>query len=132
MFGVTATNFGMYAKFGLQSIVKCLNRNKDGIEIPSNTSLQELTSSVKSKYPDLDDVWCTMDGFKSPIQATPDIEIQKMFYNSWQPGHYVTHVFVFAADSTIPICCFNLPGSTHDRMEADSGFIYDKLEKVYQ
>ena len=132
IFGMTATNFAMYVKFGLRIIVKCLNKHKDAkIQIPNDVKLYDLASCVKAQYPDLDDVWCTMDGLKSPIQAAPDTEIQKMFYNSWQSGHYVTHVFVFAADGTIPICCFNLPGSTHDSTAADSGFIYDKLEKVY-
>ncbi len=65
-------------------IVKCLNRHNDArIQILSDTKLQELASSVKSQYPDLDDVWCSMDGMKNPIQSAPHTEIQKMLYNSW-------------------------------------------------
>ncbi len=109
MFGMAATNFAMYVKFGLKIIVKCLNEHKDAkIQIPNDVKLYDLASCVKAQYPDLDGIWCTMDGLKSPIQAAPDTEIQKMFYNSWQSGHYVTHVFVFAADGTI-LLLFLLP-----------------------
>ncbi len=92
--------------------------------------LQELASRFKSQYPGLDDIWCTMDDMKNPIQSAPHTEIQNMFYSSWQSGHYVTHVFVFAADGTFPICYFNLKRSTHNSIAADAGFVCDKLEKV--
>jgi hypothetical protein len=43
----------------------------------------------------------------------------------------VTSVFVFGPDGTIPICCYNLPGSIHDNLVAEWGNIYPKLERVY-
>ncbi len=95
----------MFVKFGLIIIVKCLNKHKDAkIQIPSDTKLQELVSSVKSQFPDPDDVLGIMDGMKNPDA------LQFLF---------------FAADGTIPIYCFILPGSTHDRTATDSGFIND-------
>ncbi len=112
--------------------MKCLNRCKDArVQIPSDTKLQECAPSVKSQHPDFDDIQCTMDDMKNPIQSDLYTEIQIMFYNSWQSGNYATYVFVFAADGTIPICCFNLPGLTHDSTAADSGFMYVKLGRVY-
>ncbi len=73
-----------------------------------------------------------MNGMNSLIQSALYTEIKKTFYNSSQSGNYFTHVLVFAADGTIPSCSLNFSGSTHDSTLADSGFIYDKLEKVYQ
>ncbi len=113
-FGAKATNIVIYVKFGLRIDLKCLNDHKDTrIQIKSNRKIQELASHFKSHFPDLDNVWCIMDGMKSTIQSAKYIETQRMFYNSWQLGHYVTHVFVFAADGTFSTCLLNLPGSTH-------------------
>lgn len=41
-------------------------------------------------------------------------------------------ILVFAADDTIPISCFDLPGSTYDSTAINSRFIYKMLENVYQ
>ena len=40
-------------------------------------------------------------------------------------------VFVFCPDGSIPICCYNIPGSVHDSAIAGMGKIFDKLEEVY-
>jgi hypothetical protein len=53
------------------------------------------------------------------------------FYNGWKHNHYVGAVIVFCPDGTIPICCFNVPGSVHDSLMAERGSVYDKLERVY-
>jgi hypothetical protein len=45
--------------------------------------------------------------------------------------HYVTSVFCFCPDGTIPIAFFNVPGSVHDSQVGELGKIYQKLEKVY-
>ena len=55
-----------------------------------------------------------------------------MYYNGWKVDHYVTNVFVFVPDGTIPIAFFNVPGSVHDSQVAKWGGIYDKLESVYK
>ncbi len=46
--------------------------------------------------------------------------------------HYVTSVFCFCPDGTIPIAFFNLPGSVHDSQVAEYGSIYGKLEDVFR
>jgi hypothetical protein len=46
--------------------------------------------------------------------------------------HYVTSVFCFCPDGTIPIAFFNVPGSVHDSQVAELGKIYSKLEHVYE
>ena len=57
--------------------------------------------------------------------------IQERFYNGWTHDHYVTSVFCFCPDETIPIAFFNVPGSVHDSQVGELGKIYQKLEKVY-
>ena len=52
--------------------------------------------------------------------------------NGWTHGHYVTSVFVFCPNGTIPIVFFNVPGSVHDSQVAHWDKIYDKLERVYE
>ena len=47
------------------------------------------------------------------------------------PNFYVTSVFCFWLDGTIPIAFFNIPGSVHDSQVTEFGNIYNKLEKVY-
>ena len=40
-------------------------------------------------------------------------------------------MFVFCPNGTIPICCYNVPGTVHDSKVAEWGNIYLKLERVY-
>ena len=37
---------------------------------------------------------------------------------------------MFCPDGTIPICCYNVPGTVHDSNIAVIGNIYNKLEEV--
>ncbi len=59
-----------------------------------------------------------MDGLKLYLQQSGNAKIQARFYNGWTHGHYVTLVFVFRPDGTIPIAFFNVPGSVHDSQVA--------------
>ena len=72
-----------------------------------------------------------MDGLKLYLQQAGDSTIQNNFYNGWTHDHYVSAVLVFCPDGTIPIACFNVPGSVHDSTIAEWGNIYGKLENVY-
>ena len=49
-----------------------------------------------------------MDGLKLYLQQAGDATTQNNFYNGWTNDHYVTSVFVFCPDGTIPICCYNV------------------------
>jgi hypothetical protein len=73
-----------------------------------------------------------MDGLKLYPQASGNSEIQERFYNVWAHDHYVTSVFCFCPDGTIPIAFFNVPGCVHDSQVAEFGRMYDKLEDVYR
>jgi hypothetical protein len=80
----------------------------------------------------LHDCWGTIDGLKLYLQQAGNKEIQEQFYNGWTHDHYVTSVFCFCPDGTIPIPFFNVPGSVHDRQVAELGKIYSKLEHVFE
>ena len=88
-------------------------------------------ASKSGSHPALQDVWCTMDGLKLYLQPSSDCTTQKNFYNGWTHDHYVGAVIVFCPDGTIPICCYNVPGSpVHDSMIAERmGNVYNKLEQ---
>ncbi len=58
--------------------------------------------------------------------------MQERFYNGWTHNHYVTCVFVFCSNGTIPIAFFNVPGAVHDSQIAHWGKINDKLDEVYK
>jgi hypothetical protein len=73
-----------------------------------------------------------MDELKLYLQASGNSEIQERFYNGWTHDHYVTSVFCFCPDGTIPIAFFNVPGCVHDSQVAEFGKIYKKIEDVHR
>jgi hypothetical protein len=102
------------------------------IAIPSNEEIALYKEAVGAIYPLLSDVWSTMDGLKLYLQQSGNTEIQARYYNGWTHGHYVTSIFVFCPDGTIPIAFFNVPGSVHNSQVAPWGRAYDKLGAVYE
>ena len=72
-----------------------------------------------------------MDGLKLYLQLVGHADIQEWFYNGWTHNHYVTSVFCFCPDGTIPTAFFIVPGSVHDSQVAEYGNIYNKLERVF-
>jgi hypothetical protein len=73
-----------------------------------------------------------MDGLKLYLQQCVKSNVQKWFYNGWTHDHYVTSVFIFCPNDTIPIAFFKVPGSVHDSQIAHWGHIYDKFDGVYK
>jgi hypothetical protein len=73
-----------------------------------------------------------MDGLKLYLQQSGKSGVQEWFYNGWTQDHYVTSVFVFCPNRTIPIAFFNVPSAVHDSQIAHWGKIYDKLDEVYK
>ena len=132
VFGMTCSNLCMYLRFGRRVIVEALKNDPLArVAIPSNAEITSYKEAVGAIYPLLSDVWSTMDGLKLYLQQSGNTEIQARFYNGWTHGHYVTSVFVFCPDGTIPIAFFNVPGSVHDSQVAYWGRVYDKLQAVY-
>ena len=65
------------------------------------------------------------------IQSSGDDQEQIWYYNGWTCNNYVNAVLVFCPDGTIPIFCYNVPGTVHDSMVAIYGNIYNKLKTVF-
>ena len=72
-----------------------------------------------------------MDGLKLYLQQALSRAKENNFYNGWKHNHCVGAVIMFCPDGTIPIVCFNVPGSVHDSLIAEWGNIYQKLGMVY-
>ncbi len=85
-----------------------------------------------ANFPDLDGVWCVMDGLKIPIQKPADEAIQNAYYNGWLHDHFMGCVFAFAPSGIVVACILNAPGSWHDSVIAENGGLYAKLESVYE
>ena len=131
-FGLTMSNLSIYLRFGRRIIVEVLQDDEYAkIAIPSEEKIRQYSQAIKSLYPCLDDVWASMDGLKTLIQKAGSTQQQAYFYNGWKHNHFVTSVFCFCPDGTIPIAFMNLPGATHDSTIADLGGIYSKLESVF-
>jgi hypothetical protein len=132
VFGLTYTNLSVYLRFGIRIIVETFHDDPLArVSIPSTEKIDEYKAAFGARHSLLNDCWATMDGLKLYLQQSGNFEIQERFYNGWTHDHYVTSVFCFCPDGTIPIAFFNVPGSVHDSQVADLGGIYDKLEKVY-
>ena len=58
--------------------------------------------------------------------------MQMRYYDGWTYDHYVTGVYCFCPDGTIPIAIFNVPGSFHDSNVCEYGGIYDKLDTIWK
>lgn len=133
IFGMTQTPLSLYLRFGRRIIVNVLKRHPySAVKVPSEDKIKEYIQSIEERHPLLKDVWCTMDGLKLTLQCSGDNTVQNNFYNGWTHDHYVSSVFVFCPDGTIPICCYNVPGSVHDSKIAEWGNIYQKLTNVYE
>jgi DDE superfamily endonuclease len=133
IFGLTRTPIGMYLRFGRRILIKVLQGNSESsIRIPSDDNIRQYCEAIQERHPVLDNVWSTMDGLKLKLQAAANNTIQNNYYNGWTHDHYVSCVIVFCPDGTIPIICFNVPGSVHDSKVAEWGNIYQKLEAVYE
>ena len=80
---------------------------------PTVQEIREYQEAVYRHHPFLADVWCTMDGLKLMVECAADDIEQNRFYNGCTCDHYVGAVLVFCPDGTIPICCYNVPGTVH-------------------
>ncbi len=132
IFGMTSSNMCVYLKFGRRIFIEVFRKHPLArIRVPPAEKIEEYKLAVGDRHENIPDVWATMDGLKLEIQAPLDSELQNNFYNGWTHGHYLTSVFVFCPDGTIPVAFFNVPGCLHDSTVADWGKIYEKLERVY-
>ena len=133
VFGMTYSNLAVYLTFGIRLWIEVFRRHPiSQLRLPSREKIHEYQESVARRHPILPDVWSVMDGLKLPIQKAPGKDTQNGYYNGWMHGHFVTAVFCFVPDGTIPIAYYNVPGSALDSNMCDLGGIYAKLERVYK
>jgi hypothetical protein len=132
VFGLTYTNLSVYLRFGIRLIVETFRDDPlASVSIPSAEKRETFKAAFAVRHPLLNDCWATMDGLKIYLQQSGNAEIQEWCCNGWTHDHYVTSVFCFCPDGTIPIAFFNVPGSVHGSQVAEFGNIYNKLEDTY-
>jgi hypothetical protein len=133
VFGLTYSNLSVYLRFGIRLIVEIFHDDPMArVSLPSTEEIEEYKAAFMARHPLLQDCWATMDGLKLYLQQAGNTVIQERYYNGWTHHHYVTSVFCFCPNGTIPIAFFNVSGSVHDSQVAELGRIYQKLETVYE
>ena len=104
VFGLTYTNLSVYLRFGIRLIVETFQDDPLArVSIPSAEVIDDYKAAFGARHPLLHDCWATMDGLKLQLQQSGNTAIQERFYNGWTHDHYVTSVFCFCPDGTIPI-----------------------------
>ncbi len=132
VFGLTYSNLSVYLRFGMCIIVETFRHDPLArVSVPSVEEIETFKAAFAERHLLLNDFWATIDGLKLYLQTAGNAYIQERFYNGWMHEHYVTSVFCFCLDGTIPISFFNVPGSVHDSQVAKFENIYNKLEEVY-
>ncbi len=133
VFGLTYTNLSVYLRFGIRLLVETFSNDPLArVAIPSMDEIESIKVAFAERHPLLNNCWATMDSLKLYLQQAGSGEIQEHFYNRWMHDHYVTSVFCFSPDGTIPIAFFNVLGSVHDSQVAEPEKIYQKLEQIYK
>ncbi len=133
VFGLTYTNLSIYLRFRSCLLIETFHDDPLArVCLPSPEEVEKYKAAFGERHPLLHDCWASMDGLKLFLQQAENTEIQEQYYNGWTRNHYVTSVFCFCPDGTIPIAFFDVPGSVHDSQVAELGKIYSKLEHVYE
>jgi hypothetical protein len=132
VFGLTYSNLSVYLRFGICLIVEIFHSDPfTRVSIPSAEDINDYKAAFGAWHPLLHDCWATMDGLKLHLQQSGNTAIQERFYNGCTHDHYVTSVFCFWPNRTIPNAFFNVPRSVHYSQVVELGNIYEKLEQVY-
>ncbi|KAF7785090.1 hypothetical protein Agabi119p4_1255 [Agaricus bisporus var. burnettii] len=92
----------------------------------TGSEFQEQNDLIVVRHPRLTGAFGSMDGLNLPVQVSADEDTENATYNGWLHAHFVSSVFVFAAEGTIIACNLNAPGSWHDSRVAQP--IYLKLQ----
>jgi len=133
LFGITASVCSLFTRFCHRILLKILSEHELAcVKMPTSELFFEFNSCILEEYPLLSHVYCFMDGLKLSLESAGQSNVQNVFYNGWQHGHFVNCVFVFAPNGTIIAGAVNAPGSLHDSTIADWGGIYEKLGKFYE
>ncbi len=102
------------------------------VSIPSAEEIESFKEAFAAWHPLLTNCWVTMDSLKLFLQQSGNAIIQEHYYNGWMHDHYITSVFCFCLDGTIPIAFFIVPGSVHDSQVVEYGYGKRKMFSVCQ
>lgn len=130
VFGLTFTPMVRWLCFGKRCLFVALSDFKP--KLPDEFQCNRYKGAIAAKYREQAGVAFAVDGLKLPIQKSTNDMVQRRFYNGWTHGHYVSSIFLFAPDGTIPACSINAPGCWHDSTVADYGGVYEKMERLYK
>ena len=132
MFWVTGSTLSDWLCFGWHCLNIVLYHNEHAkIEMGSDEKIRLWKGAIAAKYPDLNNVYLAVDGLKLRLQKSGDDRVQNYFYNGWTSNQYISNLFAFAPDGTIPAYVLDAPRSHHDSTVADFGGIYTLLTDVY-
>jgi hypothetical protein len=124
-----------YLRFGRVVLLYILKQDpKIAVKLPdTEDQVYDMVAAIGKKYKLLQKelVFAAMGGAKLYLQQSSNHEIQNAFYNGWKHDHYVTNIFLFTPDGMIRSMALNVPGCTHDSIATNYGFIYKKLEVLY-
>ncbi len=110
VFRLTYSNLSVYLRFEMHIIIETFRHNPLArVSIPLAEKIESFKAAFAEQHPLLNDCWATMDRLKLYLQTAGNTYIQERFYNGWTHDCYVTSVFCFCPDRTIPISFFNVP-----------------------
>jgi hypothetical protein len=110
VFGLTYTNLSVYLGFGIRLFVETFRHDPlASVRVPSAETIEMFKDAFAVRRPLLNDCWATMDGVKLYLQQSGNAVIQEQYYNGWMHNHYVTSVFCFCPNGTLPNCIFQCP-----------------------
>jgi len=133
IFGLSYSCLTLWLRFGIRILQNILRKHPLArVKPPSAEEVRKMQLAVALRYPRLADVWGCCDGLNIRFETSGSQQIQRIYYNGWLHGHYISNVLVFAFDGTIRICGLNAPGSMHDSTVAEYSGVYDKLREVYR
>lgn len=135
VFGITDTDCSTWLEYSQSCLLKVLRDDPRGaVRLPqSRAEVDEFVHAVRSLYPELKNVWSTVDGLKVLIQKSGSESKQRRFYVSW-PGkaHWITNVFIFTPDGCIAAFAVGAPGVLGDSLTSWYGKIYNRLSKIFR
>jgi hypothetical protein len=119
-------------RFGRRLLLRVLQEDGNGaVVLPDGNKIDSFVLAINTKYPALHNCWEAMDGLKLCVKKAGDYQIQNMFFNGMQHGHYISNLFLFSPDGKIRACYIKAWGTMHDSTLAKQGGVYDKIDLLF-
>ncbi len=93
----------------------------------------KYVSAIEARHSALKEekVRCSMDGLKLYLERPHDDTTQSKYFNGCTNDHYITNVFMFNPDRTIPMIYINILECVHDSQVTGWENIHAKLETMF-